>query len=67
MVNVIMEFLLLYFTSCNLDKATIKKKFVSCPAGGRNYGANPFSPLFSSFFGKKKKKFLFFWGGGIEN
>ena len=43
--------------------ATLTKKFVSCPAGGRNYGQSGgrkilfFSVFFSFSFGKKMIKF----------
>ena len=39
------------------SKATLKKKFVSCPAGGRNYGQSGGRKLFF-LGGKKMMKFL---------
>ena len=53
-------------------KATLKKKFVSCPAGGRNYGHSGgrkffFFFLFLFFFGKKITKILQKKNKKIEN
>ena len=66
--------------SPNRIEATLKKKLVSCPAGGRNYGysggCNFFFFFFlvrekQNFFGKKKnrklnKKFPIFSKGGLK-
>ena len=43
------------YLSASLTKATLKINFVSCPAGGRNYGHLGSRNFFFSFF------FFFFW------